>query len=221
MVIVGGVGTLFGGVVGAAVIIVLENVVSSFTERWSMVLGALFVLTMIFAPEGIVGKLRSYLAKPTPRAEPHPSSPFRLHQERHHGPQKLRQILHRRARGALPPSAPSTSGPEPRALGPIKIGLLTPLTGVVASGGKEIAEGFNLYWDQVGKQDRQPRGAGDGGGRRLQPRHRPAEGAQADRADQGRLPHRQPAGQHRPGGGRVHQGLAASRTSSPSSRPTT
>ncbi len=63
MVIVGGVGTLFGGVVGAAVIIVLENVVSSFTERWSMVLGALFVLTMIFAPEGVVGKLRSYLAR--------------------------------------------------------------------------------------------------------------------------------------------------------------
>ena len=35
---------------------------------------------------------------------------------------------------------------------PIKIGLLTPLTGVVAAGGKEIAEGFNLYWDQVGKK---------------------------------------------------------------------
>ena len=63
MVIVGGVGTLFGGVVGAAVIIVLENVVSSFTERWSMVLGALFVLTMIFAPEGVVGKFRSFLAR--------------------------------------------------------------------------------------------------------------------------------------------------------------
>jgi branched-chain amino acid transport system substrate-binding protein len=34
--------------------------------------------------------------------------------------------------------------------GPIKIGLLTPLTGVVASGGKEIQEGFDLYWNQVG-----------------------------------------------------------------------
>ncbi len=63
MVIVGGVGTLFGGVVGAAVIIGLENVVSSYTERWSMVLGGLFVVTMIFAPEGIVGKLRSYLER--------------------------------------------------------------------------------------------------------------------------------------------------------------
>lgn len=63
MVIVGGVGTLFGGFVGAAVIIMLENVVSSFTERWSMVLGLLFVLTMIFAPEGIVGKLGAFLSK--------------------------------------------------------------------------------------------------------------------------------------------------------------
>ena len=63
MVIIGGVGTLFGGIVGAVVIIVLENVVSSVTQRWSMVLGGLFVLTMIFAPEGIVGKLRSYLAR--------------------------------------------------------------------------------------------------------------------------------------------------------------
>jgi branched-chain amino acid transport system substrate-binding protein len=36
--------------------------------------------------------------------------------------------------------------------GPLKIGLLTPLTGVVASGGKEIAEGFDLYWNQTGKK---------------------------------------------------------------------
>ena len=63
MAIIGGVGTLFGGVVGAAIIIILENVVSSFTERWSMVLGLLFVLTMIFAPEGIVGKIRSLLGR--------------------------------------------------------------------------------------------------------------------------------------------------------------
>ena len=36
--------------------------------------------------------------------------------------------------------------------GPIRIGLMTPLTGVVASGGKEIAEGFSMYWDQTGKR---------------------------------------------------------------------
>jgi branched-chain amino acid transport system substrate-binding protein len=34
--------------------------------------------------------------------------------------------------------------------GPIKIGLMAPLTGVVAAGGREIVEGFDLFWKQVG-----------------------------------------------------------------------
>jgi branched-chain amino acid transport system permease protein len=63
MMIAGGVGTLFGAFVGAAAIIALENVVSSYTERWQMVLGATFVLIMIFAPEGVVGKLRATLKR--------------------------------------------------------------------------------------------------------------------------------------------------------------
>jgi branched-chain amino acid transport system permease protein len=63
MIIAGGVGTLFGGFVGAAAIITLENVVSSYTERWQMVLGMTFILIMIFAPEGIIGKLRIILTR--------------------------------------------------------------------------------------------------------------------------------------------------------------
>ncbi|MDB5546046.1 MAG: hypothetical protein JWO64_3195 [Hyphomicrobiales bacterium] len=35
---------------------------------------------------------------------------------------------------------------------PIKIGLLAPLTGVIAAGGKELVEGFEMYWEQVGKK---------------------------------------------------------------------
>lgn len=58
MAILGGVGTLWGGFVGAAVMIVLENVVSFYTERWAMVLGTLFVLTMLFAPNGLLGLVR-------------------------------------------------------------------------------------------------------------------------------------------------------------------
>jgi branched-chain amino acid transport system permease protein len=59
MAILGGIGTLGGGIVGSALIVVLQNVVSSYTERWSMVLGLMFVLVMIFAPEGLIGTLRS------------------------------------------------------------------------------------------------------------------------------------------------------------------
>jgi len=63
MMIAGGVGTLFGGFVGAAAIIALENVVSAYTERWQTVLGITFILIMIFAPEGIIGTLRGILAR--------------------------------------------------------------------------------------------------------------------------------------------------------------
>jgi len=59
MAIVGGIGTLIGSFVGSALIIVLEQFVSAYTERWQMVLGTVFILIMIFAPEGIVGKIRS------------------------------------------------------------------------------------------------------------------------------------------------------------------
>lgn len=55
MAILGGIGTLWGGFIGAAVMITLENVVSFYTERWAMVLGALFILTMLFAPNGLLG----------------------------------------------------------------------------------------------------------------------------------------------------------------------
>jgi branched-chain amino acid transport system permease protein len=63
MVIVGGVGTLFGALVGAAVIIALENLVSFYTERWPMVLGLMFIVTMIFAPQGLLGWGRAVLAR--------------------------------------------------------------------------------------------------------------------------------------------------------------
>jgi branched-chain amino acid transport system permease protein len=63
MMIAGGVGTLFGAFVGAAAIIALENVISSYTERWQTVLGLTFILIMIFAPEGIIGKLRAVLTR--------------------------------------------------------------------------------------------------------------------------------------------------------------
>jgi branched-chain amino acid transport system permease protein len=55
MAIVGGIGTLFGAFVGAATIILLQNTVSTYTERWPTVLGLVFIMVMIFAPEGIVG----------------------------------------------------------------------------------------------------------------------------------------------------------------------
>jgi branched-chain amino acid transport system permease protein len=69
MMIAGGVGTLFGGFVGAAAIITLENVVSSYTERWQTVLGLTFIVLMICAPEGIIGTLRAIWPRGRKRQE--------------------------------------------------------------------------------------------------------------------------------------------------------
>jgi branched-chain amino acid transport system permease protein len=63
MAIIGGIGTLFGGFIGAAAIILLENFVSGFTPRWPMVLGFMFIATMIFAPEGVLGTARKLLRR--------------------------------------------------------------------------------------------------------------------------------------------------------------
>ena len=58
MVILGGAGTLLGPAIGAAIIVLLENLISVFTERWLLVLGAIYVIVTLFAPRGIQGLLR-------------------------------------------------------------------------------------------------------------------------------------------------------------------
>jgi branched-chain amino acid transport system permease protein len=58
MVIIGGTGTLGGAVLGAAAFILLQSLVSSYTERWMLILGVAFILFVLFAPGGLVGVLR-------------------------------------------------------------------------------------------------------------------------------------------------------------------
>jgi branched-chain amino acid transport system permease protein len=58
MVISGGAGTLLGPVVGAATVLLLKTVVSAYITRWVMLLGAVFVVIVVFMPEGIVPGLR-------------------------------------------------------------------------------------------------------------------------------------------------------------------
>jgi branched-chain amino acid transport system permease protein len=54
MAIMGGLGTFLGPVIGAAVFVLVENFSSIyFPERWPLILGGLFVLTIMFAREGI------------------------------------------------------------------------------------------------------------------------------------------------------------------------
>lgn len=58
MVIIGGTGTLGGAMLGAAGFILLQSLVSTYTERWMLILGATFILFVLFVPGGLVGALR-------------------------------------------------------------------------------------------------------------------------------------------------------------------
>jgi branched-chain amino acid transport system permease protein len=58
MVILGGMGSLFGPVIGAVVLLLLEEVLSQFTEYWSIILGPMLLLVVLFARGGIDGLLR-------------------------------------------------------------------------------------------------------------------------------------------------------------------
>jgi branched-chain amino acid transport system permease protein len=55
MVALGGRGTLLGPALGATIIVFLKNLVSVYTHRWLLILGAVYIATIVYAPEGIVG----------------------------------------------------------------------------------------------------------------------------------------------------------------------
>ena len=55
MVIVGGIGLRFGGVVGAAVMLLLEEFLRLYTDYWHLPLGVLLLIIVLFAPRGVAG----------------------------------------------------------------------------------------------------------------------------------------------------------------------
>jgi branched-chain amino acid transport system permease protein len=57
MVILGGMGTLVGPVIGALVLLLLEDVLSAWTAHWQVILGPFLVLVVLFAKRGLVGLL--------------------------------------------------------------------------------------------------------------------------------------------------------------------
>ena len=57
MVILGGMGTLFGPVLGAIVLLLLEDVLSALTVHWQIVLGPILILVVLFAKRGLFGLL--------------------------------------------------------------------------------------------------------------------------------------------------------------------
>lgn len=77
MVLVGGMGTLYGSFIGAGFLIITENwlpgllksmasiagenvIIQNMADRWQLYFGILFVLVVIFFPKGVVGTIREW-----------------------------------------------------------------------------------------------------------------------------------------------------------------
>lgn len=86
MVIIGGLGTIYGGIVGAAFINITETwlpdleklavvlfpgmeIIHRLAERWVLYFGILFVLVVLFFPKGLVGSVRDMVAHRQGKAE--------------------------------------------------------------------------------------------------------------------------------------------------------
>jgi branched-chain amino acid transport system permease protein len=61
MVTLGGPATLVGPVIGAGAIVILTNVMSAYTARWLLILGIVYIFTILWAPQGLwnLGRRRS------------------------------------------------------------------------------------------------------------------------------------------------------------------
>lgn len=71
MAILGGASSLAGPIVGAAIITLVKNVISTYVERWNTLLGMVFVVVIIFMPYGLVPGCQTLWRKiTTPKSTP-------------------------------------------------------------------------------------------------------------------------------------------------------
>jgi branched-chain amino acid transport system permease protein len=77
MSLLGGVGTFFGPVFGAGVVIALQNLLADKVGAWvTVIIGAIFVICVLAFRKGVVGELQAYMDRRRSRArEPQPQAP--------------------------------------------------------------------------------------------------------------------------------------------------
>ena len=66
----GGMGTLYGPIIGAFAFLFARDLVSSYTEHWRIILGVVFVAFVLYSPQGIIGLSRNVMARLVPMIVP-------------------------------------------------------------------------------------------------------------------------------------------------------
>ena len=74
MVLLGGMGTRLGPLVGAALVLLLRDFISTWTDAWGVVTGTIFILVILIFRQGIVGTIERLLeARTRPAPAPAPA----------------------------------------------------------------------------------------------------------------------------------------------------
>jgi branched-chain amino acid transport system permease protein len=63
MSVIGGYRSFVGQIIGSVVYVCLVEFLSSFIERWQLVMGALFVVLLLYYPQGAVGMAKGVVAR--------------------------------------------------------------------------------------------------------------------------------------------------------------
>ena len=63
MSLLGGMGTFFGPFVGAATVLLVEDVATNITRSWQLVVGVIFIVFVLFFPRGIWGSILHWLKR--------------------------------------------------------------------------------------------------------------------------------------------------------------
>jgi branched-chain amino acid transport system permease protein len=63
MVILGGPGTLVGPALGAGIIVFLKNFISAYTHRWLLIVGSIYILAILYAPQGLMNLINDWLQR--------------------------------------------------------------------------------------------------------------------------------------------------------------
>jgi branched-chain amino acid transport system permease protein len=58
MAVIGGIGQFFGPFIGAALIIIIQDVVGARTEYWSLIIGLIMMVMVLILPKGLVGEVQ-------------------------------------------------------------------------------------------------------------------------------------------------------------------
>jgi branched-chain amino acid transport system permease protein len=75
IVVIGGLGTVFGPLLGALVFLGLEEILKGYTEHWMVIFGPLIVIVALLGKRGIVGQLQRLDARASPPTSVTPAVP--------------------------------------------------------------------------------------------------------------------------------------------------